>query len=189
MGSIIGAIIGILGTSINNYLRMREIRGIVTESAAGGVELKGIVAQLSDSMKNQHNQIQGFVADLKSLVGVGGVVASASKSAGPVETVVGTDSSAEVIQAQTKEIMAIVKRQDEALEQDMKDIKKLLGTSRASDVEGNIIYIGPEIEQLLEKTESNLEWKIKMNGIWTAAFLYGAFAITLPLLYALFKTS
>ena len=35
-----GAAIGIIGTSLNNYLRMRELRGIVSDSAEGGHELR-----------------------------------------------------------------------------------------------------------------------------------------------------
>ena len=38
--SLVGAAIGIIGTSINNYLRMRELRGIVSGSAEGGQELR-----------------------------------------------------------------------------------------------------------------------------------------------------
>ena len=188
IGSVIGAFIGILGTSVNNYLRMRELRGIVTESAAGGIELKGLVGQLSESMNSQHLQIQTFVTDLKALT-MGGVAASSSEKVAPVQTSIETDISDDQFNAQTKEMMDILQKQDKAIQEDMTEIKKLLGSSKASGVEGNIIYVGPEVESLIQKAESNIEWKIKTNGLWTVTFVYGAFALTLPVLYALFKNS
>ncbi|CAH1782609.1 unnamed protein product, partial [Owenia fusiformis] len=179
IGSIIGAAIGITGTSINNYLRMRELRGMIKESTAGGVDLKNIVAQLSDTMKNQHHQITGFVGDLKSLL--------LTDLSAKIEDLPQIDTAEQTIKIDTKKLLDTVGRNNEEIANEMKDIKKLVAMHSAEQSENNVIYIGPEVEGLLKNTESNLEWKMKMNSLWTATFLYGAFALTLPVLYQIFK--
>ncbi len=188
IGSIIGAIIGILGTSINNYLRMREIRGIVSESAEGGVELRGLVTQLSSTMSNQHNQMSAFIGDLKGIVGnisggdTKGIVL-------PVNAKIATSANTEQFEQQTREILDQIKKQDAEVEQEIKAIKDILASSKAVDSEGNIVYVGPQLEGMLENTERHLEWRIKINALWTVTLIYGAFALTLPVLYNIFKGS
>lgn len=189
MGSIIGAAIGILGTSINNYLRMRELRGLVKDSAEGGLEMKALVSQLSDTMRNQHNQVQSFVVDLKTLVGTGVLVGAQQKAPERIKDSVPTDLSSAEMKAHTAQIVDKIKQQDEQMSRDMADIRKILATSKASQQEGSVVYVGPEVENLLESTEKNLEWKMKMNALWSVTLIYGAFALTIPVLYNIFKGS
>ncbi len=190
IGSVVGAMLGILGTSINNYLRMRELRGLVKESTAGGVEIKAVVAKMSETMKTQHNQLQKFVKDLTGLLGpLGMIPESGLKNLSPVKSSVSMDTSPEQFQSETQAILDTVGKQGETLSKEMNHIKSLLAASKIDESEGKIIYVGPEMEAMLEKTESNLEAKMKLNGLWTVAFIYGAFALTLPVLYSIFKGS
>ena len=185
IGSIVGAMVGIIGTTINNYLRMRELRGIVKQSAEGGVETRALVGSLSDSMKSQYNQIQGFVMDLKALLGK-----SAGKAAIfnlPEEESGAKSASGEQLEAQTQAILEVMGKQEQALEGEMKEIKKLLVAQTVEDIEGNVVYVGPEVEVLLQNTEKNLETRMKMNALWTVTITYGAFALTLPILYSIFR--
>ena len=58
IGSAIGAFIGIVGTSINNWLRMRELRSIASSSAEVPVRLQEDVAVLASSVENQQNEVK-----------------------------------------------------------------------------------------------------------------------------------
>ena len=149
------------------------------------------MGQLSDAMKIQHNQVQAFVADLKSMVG---------KKAKMDETVQllplatgfsrggdGEESSDNELQKQTEEILAIVQKQEKKIDEEMKSIKQIVSVSRATDSEGNIVYVGPEIRQLLEDTEKNIETRLKMNALWTVVFIYGGIALTVPVILSLFR--
>ena len=185
IGSVIGAIIGILGTSINNYLRMRELRNIVTDSAEGGNQLRGLVTQLSSTMQGQHNTMSEFITDLKDLMGN----LDAGNSISPVHGTKAKSLNMDQLMAQSEEILSCVKQQDKAVEHEMQDIKALLAAGRVTDEDGQIIYVGPAVENMLGETERNLEWKIKANALWTVTFIYGAFALTLPVLYHIFKGS
>ena len=58
IGSAIGAFIGIVGTSINNWLRMRELRNIASSSAEVPVKLQEDVAVLTSSVESQQNEVK-----------------------------------------------------------------------------------------------------------------------------------
>ncbi len=193
IGSIVGAIIGILGTSINNYLRMRELRGIVSGSAEGSIELRGLVTQLSDTMKNQHNHLRGFVRDIRALVPVQEASTDGAQDSStqivPVLQTVSSDTSLEQLEEKTKAILDVIQSQDGAIQKEMQVIKELLAVSKAVDSDGNVVYVGPAMEDILENTEKNIEWRMKINALWTVTLIYGAFALTLPALYTIFKGS
>ena len=185
IGSVVGAVIGIAGTSINNYLRMRELRGIVTNSAEGGIETRGLVTQLSETMKSQHNQLQSFIADLRTFVTPAG--SGAKTAVEPVNGTVKPSESVQKVETHTKEIMELIQKQDSTIKKEMKEIKDFLSTAKITDDEGNTVYIAPMVENMLENTEKNLEWKMKLNSLWTVTFIYGAFALTIPVLYNMFR--
>lgn len=189
IGSIIGAIIGILGTSINNYLRMREIRGIVHDSAEGGVELRTLVTTLSGNMQQQQKQVQSFINDLKGLVGATGSTAGRKPPSTPPaqSPVISTHASEEQIQKQSQDIINLMQKQDVALQKEMSDIKRILAVGHAKQEDGHVVYVGPEVKELLDKSESNIEWKLKMNALWTVTLVYGAIAVTIPILYGIFR--
>ena len=191
IGSLVGAFIGIVGTSINNYLRMRQMRNIVQDTADDGVTLREIVTELSGTMHRQHQQLQVFVNDLRNMV---------SPDSSPVnlqtlsESDVRTDvMTSEQLEKHTKEIMTVVQQQEQLVEREMKDLKQALSIATQSgqvspDGQGGmIVYVGPEIEDLLTDTEKNLEWKMKVNALWTVTLLYGALALTIPVLYNMFR--
>jgi len=186
IGSIIGATIGIIGTSLNNYLRMRELRGIVSESISGNHEMKALVTKLSNTMKNQHNQIQSFISDLKGFLPAG---VPESKQLQPIKQTLPVDVTRRQLEQQTKDILALVTKQEKLLEREMNDVKKLFAVSGAKPAGGNLVYVGPDMGHLLEDTQQNLEWKMKINALWTVTFIYGAFALTLPILYGIIKGS
>ena len=43
------------------------------------------------------------------------------------------------------------------------------------------------LEELVNNAEQKLEWEMKMSTLSTVVFIYGAFALTLPILYSIFK--
>ena len=157
-----------------------------------------LVGQLSEAMKTQHNQVQGFVADLKAMVGkktkrdetlqllpVATVFPRDGDGDGEgVETAVASSSE---LQRQTEEILSIVQKQEKKIDEEMKSIKEIVSVSRATDSEGNVVYVGPEIRQLLQDTEKNIETRLKMNALWTVVFIYGGVILTIPVLLNIFK--
>ncbi|XP_043188396.1 mitochondrial potassium channel-like isoform X1 [Amphibalanus amphitrite] len=67
IGSAIGAFIGIVGTSINNWLRMRELRSIASSSAEVPVKLQEDVAVLTSSVEHQQNEVKKAMHSIEAL--------------------------------------------------------------------------------------------------------------------------
>ncbi|XP_037091709.1 mitochondrial potassium channel-like [Pollicipes pollicipes] len=69
IGSAAGAFIGIVGTSINNWLRMRELRDIASSSAEVPQRLQENVALLTSSVENQQNEVKKAMHSIEELFG------------------------------------------------------------------------------------------------------------------------
>lgn len=183
--SVVGVVLGIIGTSINNYLRMRELRGIVREQSVDSSELKNLLTTLSDSVVNEHNLLQTFIGDIKSLVVNQPASARDKKSPKVVEkTPIGKD-----LEGETKAMLNTILQQDKDLLKDMSEIKTILSSPKVTDKEGNVLYFGTELSDRLDKTESVLEQRMKINSLWAVTVIYAAFALTLPVLYNIFRGS
>lgn len=189
IGSVVGAVLGITGTTINNYLRMKELRGIVSDSVSTSTDYRALTTQLCDTMTSQFGVIEAFISDLKTSLGTldNSTLKLAAEDASKMNQNVRPMFDSHEVQEQTKEILAIVRRQDGNIDGEIKNIKRILAIENASKSESNIVYVGPEMEQLIKKSEQNLEWKLKMNSLATVTFIYGACALSLSVVYAIFK--
>ncbi|VDI43232.1 Hypothetical predicted protein [Mytilus galloprovincialis] len=174
IGSIIGAAIGITGTTINNYLRMKELRGIVQTSAGTTEDYRKIAIQLCDAVKSQNSKYEDFLGDIRTAIGENN----------PSSKPIGKYSSTQI-----NDIVELLKNQDVKLTKEIAGVKELLGLKEASLSTSSVIYVGPQMEELLSQTERNLEWKIKLNSLATVTFLYGALALTFPFVLSFFKGS
>uniref|UniRef100_T1IJL4 Coiled-coil domain-containing protein 51 n=1 Tax=Strigamia maritima TaxID=126957 RepID=T1IJL4_STRMM len=179
IGSVSGAIIGIVATTLNNWLRMRELRGIVSESSGNG-SLNELLSELSDATKNQHNLITLFLADLKSLL--------SNDNSENFKRNVLFNSPNEQIEVRTNELLDVVKRQESTISNEMKEIKSLiLAKDAAKDAPaGTAIYIGRDVEQLMKEAEQNIEYKIKLNALGTVITIYAILALTVPIIFKAF---
>ena len=60
LGSIIGTCIGIIGTTINNRLRMRELRELVKKSGSGE-KLLEVTDELGGQLQKHENRLEELV--------------------------------------------------------------------------------------------------------------------------------
>ncbi|XP_074646285.1 mitochondrial potassium channel-like [Tubulanus polymorphus] len=170
LGSMVGAFIGILGATVNNFLRNREIR------------------KLGKTVERQHDEIESILVDFKNNAGIVGL-STRGKPDESVTVKLG-DSSNDVSQ--------LLQNQDKHLKKQIAEIKQIVLSSAAagaagaatdSSIDSRVVYIGPQIHDMLNDTEKNLEYKIKINSLATVAFVYGALAVAVPILYAVFRGS
>lgn len=85
--------------------------------------------------------------------------------------------------------MAAIQEQEKKMGSEMQEIKKMIAAEHGYSMrqDGTIVYVGPEMQALLDQTEKNLDMKLKVNTLVAVVAIYGALALTLPLLYAIFK--
>lgn len=199
IGSVCGAVIGIIGATINNRIRLNQLRDLV-ERSSSQPEVQRLVYSLSDEFKRHRDQIIEFVSDIRELLGVAPVVTAAdrgtSASALPVMmTKAGNNVEADSdLELQMREVVVLVKQQRELLEKETKEIKALLAADRAlqegeGDVKRAAVYIGEDVRDIVADSQRQLEWKMKINSLAMVALVYGALAVTVPLLAAFFKGS
>lgn len=65
--------------------------------------------------------------------------------------------------------------------------RKLVGVVK--DGEENVVVVGEEISNLLNRMETDLEWKIKKSALMSSVLLYGAGFVTLAVMYSIAKAA
>lgn len=169
---------------------MRQMRNIVEGSAEDTTLLQDTIKQMSNTMSQQQQHLQNVIAEIH------GIVYPGREGPSLIRHNVETDNelmTCDQLQQHTNEIMNVVKQQEKSIEREMRGLKQALslsnvGKEHSSDTQGMVVYVGPEIEEMLTGTEQNLEWKMKVNALWTVTILYGALAITVPVIYNFFKS-
>ena len=118
IGSIVGALLGIIGTSVNHAMKRSDF--------------KRILEAIESSSQNQQQLVEKVLQDVKETT---------------------TPLPSESQEEETNQVNSCHK---ESLEN--------------------------QIESLIQTTESNLEFKMKMNALTSVAVLYALIAVTLPLI-------
>ncbi|KAK8768988.1 hypothetical protein V5799_014546 [Amblyomma americanum] len=199
IGSVCGAVIGIVGATINNRIRLNQLRDLV-ERSSSQPEVQRLVYSLSDEFKRHRDQIVEFVGDIRQLLGAAPVVAATDRVASvavlPVAMTKAEDKAApdSELELRMREVVLLVKEQRQLLERETKEIKALLAAERAlEEAEGDYkraaVYIGEDVKDIVADSQRQLEWKMKINSLAMVALVYGALAVTVPLLAAFFKGS
>jgi len=179
-----GAIIGMVGTTMSNYLKMKELRGLVQESSTGSPAIHSMLSEVSDTVQSQQLQLAGFLADFKGMLG--------QEQDPKQEKFLPATQPIEKLENRTTEIMTTLKQQGDQLATDISDIKTLITTQKLvfeGSEDGHkptVVYIGKDVEEVLKDAQYHLEWKMKMNSLATVAMVYAALAVTIPLLGKIF---
>uniref|UniRef100_A0A914WSS1 Coiled-coil domain-containing protein 51 n=1 Tax=Plectus sambesii TaxID=2011161 RepID=A0A914WSS1_9BILA len=182
-GSLIGAILGIMGTTINNRMRMRELRDIV-EDASDPARVKLLLTELSTLVHTQQQHVGQFIGDIK------GIIAPDSPKTNLASIQLNKDLLAQD-DKQTAQILKAIKDQDAKIDKELDQLKRLIAVEHghASEEAGgpSVVYVGPDMETLLDQTERNLESKMKLQTVMNVVLVYAALAVTVPVLYAIFR--
>lgn len=184
MGSIIGAAIAFCGTTINNHLRMKELRKLVTSSADASKFYHDQTVMLGKAVNQQYIKMETFLDDIKEQFGQG-----AEKSVSDSKTLSLKQDSTVVPGLKLEEILSNLKVQESNLDKEFKELKKLIVISKSAeniDTE-KVVYVGPEVESMLRDTEKALEWKMKLQALGTVTLIYAAIAVTVPVVISFLK--
>ncbi|KHN78714.1 Coiled-coil domain-containing protein 51 [Toxocara canis] len=170
--SLIGALLGIIGTTLAAELRMRRIKEIVPTAA----QLTPMLDKIAALVDKQHDQVTSFIGDVRELMHF--------KGSDKVEVQPRVDS------ASVERIMSSMIEQRSSLSKEMEELKRLIAVDRSLDADNpNIVYVGSDMEMLLSQTERNLESKMKLQTLFMVVLVYTAIGLSIPLISALFKGS
>lgn len=181
MGSIIGAVIGIVGTTINNYLRMKELRRLVTTSAESNTSSREKMMELYVNVNDQYGKIYHFLSDIRASLGM-----KSTDSLNIRESAKGVKTADSTNETKLETLMESLKEQEKQLEKELDKLTKVLAMRQASDSDTKaVVYVGPEIESMLKESENSLDIKMK-RALGTITLVYAVGIVVLPLIWKIF---
>ncbi|XP_069792815.1 mitochondrial potassium channel isoform X2 [Narcine bancroftii] len=209
VGSVFGAVIGLLGSTYINRVRLQELKALLLEAQKGPINLQEALKEQASVHQSQNKELNALVTSLKEVVLQEGAVQQAGEGAtiktGKSETALKLDPFMIALKEQTtslKQNNAAL----EGLEQKLKSLQASLG-QMASDIKTVKVVTQTKPSQAvpseliqdwqtpatadmivgLTETEKRLESHIRTNTVYSTVLTYAAFALTLPILYMLFK--
>ncbi|XP_078399402.1 mitochondrial potassium channel [Cetorhinus maximus] len=209
MGSVLGAMIGVLGSTYINRVRLQELKTLLLEAQKGPINLQEALKEQASIHQMQNKELNTLVTNLKELVHVDPAVQQAGKevTAKPKKAESGfkPDPVLDALKKQansSKQTGAAL----EGLEQKLNGLEQVLGKV-ASDIRTvkHVTQVRPSqtvssglkqdwqilaTENMIDglaETEKRLESHIRANSVYNTVLTYAAFALTLPVLYVLFK--
>nr|CAD2173528.1 unnamed protein product [Meloidogyne enterolobii] len=180
IGSLFGALLGILGTTIATELRMKHIR----EMIPSGQEIKPLLDEMVQMVRGSQGQVSEFLENLTKMFNLESPMLLNSKNKF-------NENNVDITGNDFIKILGGLKEQNSALSDQMNELKRLLNLERIiiSDSEENkqnFVFIGDSMEAMLQQTERNIESKMKLQTLAFVVGSYAVLAITLPLFYYLF---
>uniref|UniRef100_A0A915NFS3 Coiled-coil domain-containing protein 51 n=1 Tax=Meloidogyne floridensis TaxID=298350 RepID=A0A915NFS3_9BILA len=164
IGSLFGALLGILGTTIATELRMKHIR----EMIPSGQEIKPLLDEMVQMVRGSQGQVSEFLENLTKMFNLESPMLLNSKNKF-------NENNVDITENDFIKILGGLKEQNSALSDQMNELKRLLNLERIiiSDNEENkqnFVFIGDSMEAMLQQTERNIESKMKLQ---TLAFVVG----------------
>ncbi|UMM28164.1 hypothetical protein L5515_011123 [Caenorhabditis briggsae] len=168
--SLLGALLGIAGTSIGNELRMRKIKEMLPIGSAQ-------MSEMAKAIGDQNEKVAVFLTDMRKALQLEGSKSQEELQQSDVKKVSDLDK-----------LLTAIREENARLSQEMRELSRLAKLEAALDADPTaVVYVGSDMERLLEQTEKNIESKMKLRTLLTVVVIYTAVAVTAPWLYALFR--
>ncbi|XP_062601020.1 uncharacterized protein LOC134262662 [Saccostrea cucullata] len=173
--SIAAVGLGLLANFIYNRHKNKEFRDIVLSATGSADDYKKMTNDLIKMVQDQQKEIRGFFNEVRG-------ASNDSKSFKDLQATAHVQSSENI-----SDVLKGIKSNHELLIKELGDLKKVTGINKAKTNADNVVYVGPEVKDLLSETESNIQWTVKIGSLASVTVLYGALALTIPLIMKLFK--
>ncbi|KAM3914311.1 mitochondrial potassium channel isoform 2-T2 [Leptodactylus fuscus] len=206
IGSVLGAIIGVMGSTYINRVRLQELKTLVLEAQKGPISLQEAIHEHASVHQTQQKDLGDLIIALRNMVPAAqppsqdpqsGNLGSAEVSSGSVNQVLSAIREHMEYSKETGNIL-------ESLQQKYGNLEKSLGNI-ATDMqnvkskvswktpEGSALSSAPRDASLqgvileLSETEQRLGDRINRNSIYSTALTCSMVAISFPILYILLR--
>ncbi|XP_055251557.1 mitochondrial potassium channel-like [Moschus berezovskii] len=201
IGSVLGALIGVAGSTYVNRVRLQELKALLLGAQKGPVSLQEAIRE----QELQQRDLRDLVADLKGLVQAGTGQSSLSQ-AGSSPT---RDRDTDVLSAALREQLSHsrqvrsrlegLREQPDGLEKTMSQVAGVVQLAKSTaqpglvesadgTVPGSLLGQGSVIVALSD-TEQRLEAQVNRNTVYGTLVTCATFVAILPVLYMLFRAS
>lgn len=167
IGSVVGTVLGIIGSTFISQRRTRDLKNMVNDlkeqisflGGGAGEELKGILEELKKTSSSSSEEVKE-----KSLDSISQKI---------------IDQTGNQLKSQEEVFNRLLQRHEKSFHDEIKGVHRAISVSGSGDI--------GTFEELIEHAEQKLEWEVKMGTLATVVLVYGAFAVTVPVLYNIFK--
>ncbi|KAM4654369.1 mitochondrial potassium channel isoform 2-T5 [Amazona ochrocephala] len=210
IGSVLGAVIGVLGSTYVNRVRLQELKVLVLEAQKGPVNLQEAIREQASSHNLQQKDLNDVIADLKSVlqtrtsqemkegalltrqdkgdsINIDALLIPLNEQLNYTKQVSSCLGSLEQQFRSLQESVAqmVSELQSVKLAVHARTMERAMPRSSAEG-KGQASAARDVILELCD-TERRLEAQIKRNCIYSTALTCAVFAITLPVLYIILK--
>lgn len=205
IGSVLGAIIGVMGSTYINRVRLQELKSLLLEAQKGPASLQEAIKVQASSHKSQQEELQGLIDTLK--LAINNRTGEKTISV-PVSTRSAIPASKPSMSEEAIKEMILHSQRAQSLMEDLKpqmeQIRQNLGkmgtelhaVKKSISAEKTLIQTKDtpllvceteSVIQGLDQTEKRLEAQISKSTLYNTILTYTAFALSMPVLYIIFK--
>ncbi|XP_028854456.1 mitochondrial potassium channel isoform X2 [Denticeps clupeoides] len=206
LGSVLGAVIGVLGSTYINRVRLQELKSLLLEAQKGPADLQEVIRDQVSMHKLQEAELRGLIDSLRTALKdhLDKVPAPVSTSPPSKATsAAGTLRDVLLSTQKTQTFLEGLKPQVQQLEQSVGKVEVELQALRRC-VESPVRVVGEPVirpqEQLLlcdtesvmqslDQTEKRLEVQMNKTSLYHSVLLYTALVLTVPILGLFFKSN
>lgn len=203
VGSVLGALIGVAGSTYVNRVRLQELKAVLLEAQKGPASLQQALRDQASSYSLQQKDLHDLMVDLRGLVQAGSEQSSGTRAGTPATR------DQDVLSAALKEQLSHsrqvhsslegLREQLHGLEKNFSQTARTIQLAEASARPGlgqpaDSALPGPLLESgsltlALSDMEQRLEAQVHRSALCSTLVTGVAFVATLPVLYLLFRTS
>ncbi|KAG8127872.1 hypothetical protein E2320_014749 [Naja naja] len=211
IGSVLGAVIGVLGSTYINRVRLQELKALVFEAQKGPASLQEAIRDQATAYHSQKQDLGDLTASLKNILQLATVTSQEGEGASLTKDRSSTSLKIDPVLVSVKEQLVYSKQISSflgSLQEQLSNLEKHLGQMvhevqnvkavPQSVPEGRGLLSSPtevksqalEAEEVvleLCNTERRLEAQMRKNSIYSTAFTCTMLAVSFPVLYILLK--
>ncbi|XP_074053744.1 mitochondrial potassium channel isoform X1 [Macrotis lagotis] len=216
IGSVLGAVIGVAGSTYVNRVRLQELKSLLLESQTGPMSLQEAIKEQASSYNTQNKDLSNLIEQLRSLVHTGVKVSSGTAEGAtsaresllsPKDTYLLSASVKEQLSQaqQVRSCLESLREQltdlDQKFSQMVSEVQLVKAAARSQlaeqanqalldssvDTRQSLVAQGLILE--LSDMEQRLEAQVNRNSIYSSVLTCTLFAAMLPVLYILFRTN
>lgn len=205
IGSVLGAVIGVAGSTYVNRVRLQELKALLLEAQKGPVSLQEAIRDQAASYSLQQRDLRDLVVDLKGLVHTGQGQGSGSPAGISTTRERDIDSLSSALQEQlshSQQVYSCLEGLREQLNGLNKTCSQMVGVIQHAEATAHLGLEEPGDGALpssllaqgrmilaLSDMGQRLEAQVNRNTIYSTLVTCMTFLATLPVLYMLFKAS
>lgn len=164
IGSVVGTVLGIIGSTFISQRRTKDLKGMVND----------LKEQISFLDGGAGDELKTILQDLKKMTPAD----NSGTGLGDVSQKIINQTGSQ-LKSQEEVFSQLLEKHEKSFHDELKGVHRAISMGGSGDMS--------TFEELIGNAEQKLEWEVKMSTLATVVMVYGAFALTVPVLYNIFK--